>query len=260
MVPPCGTFRLCQCPNNLGNCYYNGTGVTKSVENTFNWAYCAAVAGNVSAMCLVGSCFNDGIGTKKSLEEAGKWYQKGVNKGHAGCMYNLSRLYYGEKRYTEAEDLARQAYRKNHYDAAWIIALCCEYGKADLVEALQWYKKSQEHGIGVNAEKEIARIERLLYPPVPKPAFSGGQNSSYHTYPAGTFSGLDRDSSISFVNRCLKDDLSLCSSEEQRRMVMDRYRSNYPDTPLEDYSSSYSSDSYSSLNDKDYLDLLNDIM
>ena len=58
------------------------------------------------------------------------------------------------------------------------------------------------------------------------------------------------------------DDLALCSNEEQRRLVMQRYRTNYPDTPLEDSSYSYDSYSYSdsSLDDKDYLDLLNDIM
>ncbi len=242
----------------LSLCYYNGTGTAKSLEDSFNWAYSAAVAGNLDAMRHVGNCYIYGNGITKCEKEALKWYNKGANKGHLGCIYSLSCMYHNAKLYGEAEKLARELDAKNILQAAKIIGSCLEFGRKDYAGALYWYNKSTKQGEDATAEAK--RVAAKINPtPTPStPAFSSGF-SSYETYPAGTFTNLGVDSAAAFVNRCLKTDLDLCCSEEERRKVVERYRYNYPDTPLEDYSSFYT-DSYSSFDDKSFLDTLNDIM
>lgn len=84
----------------FGDMYYNGTGVAKSLNESFKWFYAAAT--NPNSNDRDGGLFNDlgnlyyrGEGTSRSYSEAAKWYRKG-----AECIfssgwpkYNLANCY-----------------------------------------------------------------------------------------------------------------------------------------------------------------------
>ena len=77
---------------NLGNCYYNGDGVSQSYEEAVKWYRKAAEQNYADAQANLGFCYENGYGVSRSYEEAIKWYQKAADQGHKGAKYKLKEL------------------------------------------------------------------------------------------------------------------------------------------------------------------------
>ena len=78
--------------NDLGNCYYNGRGVTQDYYEAVKWFRKAAEQGNANAMSWMGYIFENGEGVTKDLQEAIRWYKLGAKKGEDFSKKALERL------------------------------------------------------------------------------------------------------------------------------------------------------------------------
>lgn len=226
----------------IGLCYYYGRGVQVNGEEAFRYFEAAVKQGNCDAMAMLGSCYFEGKGTPVNYSEAVRWNKQAAEKGSTIGMSNLGDLY------------------ENGHGV-----------KKSLTEAKTWYQKSLDQGY-LPATRDLQRVQqkmeeecryRIQEESYSAPATfyetSSGYSTGYSTgYSSSPYGELDYDSPTAFLNRCLRDDLDLSSSERERELVRERYRSKYPDTIFyEDYpSSSYSEP----LDDHDYLSYLNDIM
>lgn len=56
----------------LGNCYYNGNGVSEDKAEAVKWYRKAAEQGNVDAQYSLGNCYSNGYGVHKRYMEAAK--------------------------------------------------------------------------------------------------------------------------------------------------------------------------------------------
>lgn len=65
----------------LGNCYYNGIGVTKDDKRAFRWSLAAAEQGNAEAQNYVGLSYTVGRGVAKNWVEAARWCLKAAEQG-----------------------------------------------------------------------------------------------------------------------------------------------------------------------------------
>ncbi|KAK3261976.1 hypothetical protein CYMTET_29148 [Cymbomonas tetramitiformis] len=65
----------------LGNCYYNGIGVTKDDKRAFRWTLAAAEQGNAEAQNYVGLSYTMGRGVAKNWVEAARWCLKAAEQG-----------------------------------------------------------------------------------------------------------------------------------------------------------------------------------
>ena len=87
---------LCKSQLNLGNCYYNGDGVTQDYAEAVKWYHKAAEQGYAPAQCTLGYCYAYGEGVTKSITEAVKWYRKAAAQGFELAKENLKKLGYSE--------------------------------------------------------------------------------------------------------------------------------------------------------------------
>ena len=228
----------------LGFCYYNGMGVVRNHPTAARLFHQAAQKGLAAAQHNLAQCYLNGQGVPQSYENAFKWIKSAAQKGHTSSYKTLGGLYYYGRGTKQDYDAAALWFTKlaelDQPDGYRGLGLCCEVGFNAYAWALHWYQKALDRGMKAAAD-DIARVKRKLSAPPSAPAptvsrpaeASAPPSPSYQIYPRGTFSGLDRDSSVSFVNRCLQDDLAFCCSEEEREQVKQRYLHNYPDTPLE---------------------------
>ena len=65
----------------LGNCYYNGEGVTQDYEEAVEWFTKSAEQGLREAQHRLGNCYNKGKGVTKDYREAVKWLTKAAEQG-----------------------------------------------------------------------------------------------------------------------------------------------------------------------------------
>src|SRR5437762_8214295 len=57
----------------IGKCYFQGTGVTKNIEEGIKWIWSAAQRGVAPAQNRLGVCYQKGEGVPKDYVEAYKW-------------------------------------------------------------------------------------------------------------------------------------------------------------------------------------------
>lgn len=68
----------------LGECYFYGNGVKKSLSKAYKWYKKASeqISNDADVMYMMGYCYNNSIGVTADLNEAIKWYTKAANVGH----------------------------------------------------------------------------------------------------------------------------------------------------------------------------------
>ena len=150
----------------LGNCYYEGTGVEQNAETAVELYEKAADAGNVDALCQIGKCYFDGTGVEKNQEIAIELYEKAAEAGNAEAQYQFGNCYYegtGVKRNAEtAVELYKKAADAGNVDAQCQLGKC--YFDGTGVEknqeiAIELYEKAAEAG---NAEA-LYYLERCYF-------------------------------------------------------------------------------------------------
>ncbi len=77
----------------LGNCYYNGNGVSEDKAEAVKWYYKAANRGYARAQYSLGNCYYNGYGVDKDEVEAIKWYRKAAEQGDFWAKYMLESLH-----------------------------------------------------------------------------------------------------------------------------------------------------------------------
>ena len=144
---------LAEAQNSLGDCYYNGDGVSEDEEEAVKWYRKAAEQGLAEAQNSLGDCYYNGDGVSKNYEEGVKWYRKAAEQGDAVAQFNLGYRYYCGKGVEEDKEEGVKWYRKaaeqgNAY-AQYCLGLCyyCGVGvsKND-EEAVKWFRKAAEQG------------------------------------------------------------------------------------------------------------------
>lgn len=77
----------------VANCYLNGNGTDKNLDEAFLWCNKAAKLLNKEAICLLASFYEKGIGTLINKNEAFKCYKKANDLLYPAGVYNLARCY-----------------------------------------------------------------------------------------------------------------------------------------------------------------------
>ena len=78
--------------NDLGEMYYNGTGVAQSYEKAAGWYLKAAERGDDCAQYNLGCMYRDGTGVEQSFEKAREWYEKAAEQEYEDAIKALDRL------------------------------------------------------------------------------------------------------------------------------------------------------------------------
>ena len=78
--------------NAIGECYYNGYGVSKSTKKAIEHYTIAANGGSSKAQYSLGFCYEKGHGILHSKRKAIEWYTKAAEQGHEEARKALERL------------------------------------------------------------------------------------------------------------------------------------------------------------------------
>jgi TPR repeat protein len=100
----------------LGDCYFNGTGVPEDKVEAVKWYHRAAEGGSRGAASKLGECYFHGWGVSQNMAEAEKWFDKAIEREHMGVASELRKL-----------------------------AKCCIHGVdvlQDITEAEKWLRKA----------------------------------------------------------------------------------------------------------------------
>jgi len=137
----------------VANCYHEGWGTVKDLQQAFFWFQKAAGLGNSAAMFNLAICYEKGEGCEKDLTQAVAWYKKAAELGNSDAMFNLAICYKkGEgikKDLTQAVAWYKKAAELGNNAAMNNLAICYEKGEGcekDLTQAVAWYKKAAELG------------------------------------------------------------------------------------------------------------------
>jgi len=149
--------------NKVGNCYYNGWGVTQDYAKAVEWYKKAAEQGSDAAQNNLGFCYENGNGVKKDINQATVWYKKAIDQGSINAQQALDRLqkadlaalvhqadsYYSNKQYSDAFPLLKQIAEKeeNNTDAQNRLGKCYYNGYGttkDYTKAVYWFKKAAD--------------------------------------------------------------------------------------------------------------------
>lgn len=149
----------------LGNMYYNGTGVEENHEEAVKWFRKAAEQGSYRGQYALGTMYYLGTGVEKNYAEAVKWYRKATEHGNFIAMELLGSLFeHGkgvEQDYKEAVKCYRKAAEHGNFIAMKLLGSMFEQGKGieqDYEEAVKWYKKAAEKG---HPDEPKEALERL---------------------------------------------------------------------------------------------------
>lgn len=156
--------------DNLGNCFYQGIGVSLNYKEAVKWYTKAAEQGYNISQNRLGNCYFHGKGVEKNYKTAFKWYTKAANQGNVNALDNLGYCYFHgkgvEKNYSEAVKWYRKAAEQGLSTAQYNLAQCYEFGlgiQEDYTEAIKWYRKAAEQG-----SKQAAEKAKMLENKLPK--------------------------------------------------------------------------------------------
>ena len=137
----------------LGNMYFNGTGVEQDSKEAVKWFRKSAEQGDDSGQVDLGNMYFNGKGVEQDYKEAVKWFRKAAEQGSYRGQYALGTMYYlgtgVEKNYAEAVKWYRKAAEHGNFIAMELLGSLFEHGKGveqDYKEAVKWYRKAAEHG------------------------------------------------------------------------------------------------------------------
>ncbi len=138
---------------NLGNCYYNGTGVEQDFKEAVKWYQKSAEQGNAEAQNCLGDCYYHGKGVEQDYKEAVKWYRKSAEQKNAKAQCNLGDCYcYGEGIEQDLKEAVKwwiKSAEQKNAEAQYKLGNCYYYGKGveqNFGKAVKWYQKSAEQG------------------------------------------------------------------------------------------------------------------
>ncbi|MCI5901611.1 MAG: serine/threonine-protein kinase [Blautia sp.] len=116
----------------------------------------AADTGNTEAQYQLGNCFYEGTGVEQNTETAIELYEEAADAGNADAQkslsaayYSLGQTYYGESDYKEAVKWYEKASDAGNVDAQYQLGNCyCEgTGVEQNTEiAIEWYEKAADEG------------------------------------------------------------------------------------------------------------------
>jgi len=70
--------------------YLNGEGITKNIEEAFEWNLKAANNGDAGAEYYIGVCYQE----KNDVKQAFNWFLKAANQGTKEAQYNVAVYYF----------------------------------------------------------------------------------------------------------------------------------------------------------------------
>jgi len=149
--------------NKLGDCYYNGYGVTKDMDRATGWYGKAAKQGNsnaqnalnrITAVNITESVRRaDVFFENKQYQEAIPLYAQAANAGNADAQNKLGNCYANgrgvTKNYIQAVSLWKKAADQGDAKAQTNLGNCYFYGNGvskDYKQAVAWYRKAAEQG------------------------------------------------------------------------------------------------------------------
>lgn len=119
--------------------------------------------GDPAAQLALGNLYFSGTGVSRSLGKGAKWHRKAAEQGLAAAQYQLGLDYgYGEGLKMdkgEAAEWFRKAAEQNMSEAQLQIGLCCLRGNgvtANGEEAVRWFRKAAAQG-SVDAEYQLGQ-------------------------------------------------------------------------------------------------------
>ncbi|MGB6065392.1 MAG: hypothetical protein WBG50_11320 [Desulfomonilaceae bacterium] len=138
----------------LGNAYFQGSGVPKDYKEASRWFLKSAEQGNAVAQFFLGLMYQDGRGLLKDYREAAKWYRRSAEQGNAPAQCNLGLMYQNgqgfPRDYREALKWLRLSAERGGAAAQNNLGVMYEHGwgvAKDYAEAAKWYFKAAEQGL-----------------------------------------------------------------------------------------------------------------
>ena len=139
--------------NELGDIYYNGTGVEKDYHKAVEWYQKSAIKRNAKAQCNLGYMYENGFGVEKDYQKAVEWYQKSANLGCANAQNNLGSMYrsgFGvEMDYQKAVEWYQKSANQGNTAGQNNLGYMYQKGlgvEKDYILAVEWYQKSANQG------------------------------------------------------------------------------------------------------------------
>lgn len=123
---------------------YNDIEIEEDKKHAFVYYGIASSVGDVDAMPKLGDCYLNGIGCQKNIEEAIKWYKKATELGNTDGQRGLGDYYKEIDNYESALEWYKKAAALGNAEAMNSIANIYKYKYRDTDEAIKWYKKEYE--------------------------------------------------------------------------------------------------------------------
>lgn len=105
----------------LGQCYQEGNGVSKDLNEAIKWYKQAAENGNPAAQLRLGFCYSTGTGVTKDGKEAVKWFFRSAQQNNPEAQYWVGVCYENGVGVSQNYDTAYEWYVKamNRYQPAY---------------------------------------------------------------------------------------------------------------------------------------------
>ena len=137
----------------------------KDDEKMYKWYKKTAESGYAESYRNLGECYADGTGVSRNVKEALKWLGKAAENGNSIAYYRIGEIYRSTE---ELKDDAKafEWYKKSaeadYFEAYFRLANCYATGTGtlkDVKEAIKWYEKAaSEKNTKLNACLELAKI------------------------------------------------------------------------------------------------------
>nr|WP_217346242.1 tetratricopeptide repeat protein [Noviherbaspirillum sp. L7-7A]MBV0880638.1 SEL1-like repeat protein [Noviherbaspirillum sp. L7-7A] len=138
----------------LGDCYWNGTGVSVDKAQAFAWYSAAANQGLAEAQLRLGNCYWNGTGVSVDKAQAFAWYRAAANQGLAEAQSGVGYCYQkgiGVKEHkARAAGWYRTAARNGDANAQYNLGMCHEFGigvNVNMATAFEWFGKAAHQGL-----------------------------------------------------------------------------------------------------------------
>lgn len=170
--------------NNLGTCYYTGTGITKDYEKAVYWYAKAAEQGLAIAQYNLGGCYENGDGVPEDIEKAQDFYLKAARQGYVKAQYAVGMIAYmhsveelsmywfekaAEQNYEPAQLMLGLLYYQelsllveHDYEKSVHYLLLVKDSSDDETSGLACYILSKCYRFGRGVEQDIQKADELL--------------------------------------------------------------------------------------------------
>ena len=138
---------------NVGNCYYNGWGISQDYYQAVTWWLRAADQGSVDAQLNVGNCYYSGVGVPQNYGQAVTWWLRAADQGSVDAQLNVGNCYYNgmgvSQDYGQAVKWWRMAAGQGNAVAQLNLGNCYCNGHGvsqDYGQAAWWWRNAAEQG------------------------------------------------------------------------------------------------------------------